>query len=152
VLLDVVYNHTAEGNQEGPTLSFRGIDNASYYRLAADPRFYDDVSGCGNSLDLEHPRVLQLVMDSLRYWVDEMHVDGFRFDLATTLARTPSGFDRNAGFLKSVRQDPTLARVKLIAEPWDVGLGGYQVGRFPAGWSEWNDTYRDGVRRFWQGR
>ncbi len=151
VLLDVVYNHTAEGNQEGPTLSFRGIDNASYYRLAADPRFYDDSTGCGNSLDLEHPRVLQLVMDSLRYWVDEMHVDGFRFDLATTLARTPSGFDRNAGFLKTVRQDPTLARVKLIAEPWDVGLGGYQVGRFPAGWSEWNDTYRDGVRRFWQG-
>jgi glycogen operon protein len=151
VLLDVVYNHTAEGNQEGPTLSFRGIDNAAYYRLAADKRFYDDATGCGNTLNLEHPRVLQLVMDSLRYWVDEMHVDGFRFDLAPALARTPAGYDRHAGFLKAARQDPVLARTKLIAEPWDVGLGGYQVGCFPAGWSEWNDKYRDGVRRFWQG-
>jgi isoamylase len=151
VLLDVVYNHTAEGNQEGPTLSFRGIDNASYYRLASDARFYDDSTGCGNSMNLEHPRVLQLVMDSLRYWVEEMHVDGFRFDLAPTLARTPSGYDSRSGFLKAVRQDPVLATTKLIAEPWDVGLGGYQVGNFPAGWSEWNDKFRDGVRRFWQG-
>jgi glycogen operon protein len=151
VFLDVVYNHTAEGNQEGPTLSFRGIDNLAYYRLAADKRYCDDVTGTGNSLDLEHPRVLQLVMDSLRYWVEQMHVDGFRFDLATALARTPHGFDGNSGFLKAVRQDPTLANVKLIAEPWDVGMGGYQVGNFPAGWSEWNDKYRDGVRRFWQG-
>jgi glycogen operon protein len=151
VLLDVVYNHTAEGNHEGPTLAFRGLDNASYYRLASDKRYYDDSTGCGNSLDLEHPRVLQLVMDSLRYWVEVMHVDGFRFDLAPTLARTPLGYDPGAGFLKAVRQDPTLSRVKLIAEPWDVGMGGYQVGHFPAGWSEWNDKYRDGVRRFWQG-
>ncbi len=151
VLLDVVYNHTAEGNQEGPTLSFRGIDNASYYRLAADKRYYDDSTGCGNSMNLEHPRVLQLVMDSLRYWVEEMHVDGFRFDLAPTLARTPFGYDPNAAFLRAVRQDPLLAQVKLIAEPWDVGLGGYQVGNFPSGWSEWNDKYRDVVRRFWQG-
>jgi glycogen operon protein len=151
VLLDVVYNHTAEGNQDGPTLSFRGIDNVSYYRLAADPRHYDDVTGTGNALDLDHPRVLQLVMDSLRYWVTEMRVDGFRFDLAPVLARTPAGFDRRSGFLKAVGQDPVLARVKLIAEPWDVGIGGYQVGHFPAGWSEWNDKFRDGVRRFWQG-
>ena len=151
VLLDVVYNHTAEGNQEGPTLSFRGIDNASYYRLARDARFYDDSTGCGNSMNFEHPRVLQLLMDSLRYWVEDMHVDGFRFDLAPTLARTPLGYDRNAGFLRAVRQDPVLSRVKLIAEPWDVGLGGYQVGHFPSGWSEWNDKYRDVVRRFWQG-
>ncbi|GAC1348890.1 MAG: glycogen debranching protein GlgX [Vulcanimicrobiaceae bacterium] len=151
VLLDVVYNHTAEGNHAGPTLSFKGIDNASYYRLTEDPRYYDDVTGCGNSLNLEHPRVLQLVMDSLRYWVEEMHVDGFRFDLAPVLGRTATGFDPNAGFLKAVKQDPTLSRVKMIAEPWDVGLGGYQVGRFPAGWSEWNDKYRDIVRRFWQG-
>jgi isoamylase len=151
VILDVVYNHTAEGNQAGPTLSFRGIDNASYYRLAVDKRYYDDVTGTGNSLNLEHPRVLQLVMDSLRYWVEDMHVDGFRFDLAPTLGRTPTGFDKRSGFLKVVKQDPTLARVKLIAEPWDVGLGGYQVGNFPAGWSEWNDKYRDVVRRFWQG-
>ena len=151
VLLDVVFNHTAEGNHAGPTLSFKGIDNASYYRLAADPRYYNDATGCGNSLNLEHPRVLQMVMDSLRYWVNDMHVDGFRFDLAPVLARTPKGYDRNAGFLKAVKQDPSLARVKMIAEPWDVGLGGYQVGNFPSGWSEWNDTYRDVVRRFWQG-
>ncbi len=151
VILDVVYNHTAEGNEGGPTFSFKGIDNASYYRLAEDKRYYDDATGCGNSLNIEHPRVLQLVMDSLRYWVDEMHVDGFRFDLTPVLARTPTGFDPNAGFLKAVKQDPTLARVKMIAEPWDVGLGGYQVGNFPSGWSEWNDKYRDVVRRFWQG-
>jgi glycogen operon protein len=151
VLLDVVYNHTAEGNQDGPTLCFRGIDNRAYYKLASDPRFYDDATGTGNSLDLEHPRVLQLVMDSLRYWVQEMRVDGFRFDLATVLARTPAGFDPRSGFLRAVRQDPILSGVKLIAEPWDVGAGGYQVGHFPPGWSEWNDKFRDGVRRFWQG-
>ncbi len=151
VILDVVYNHTAEGNQAGPTLSFRGIDNASYYRLAEDRRYYDDATGCGNSLNLEHPRVLQLVMDSLRYWVEEMHVDGFRFDLAPVLARTANGVDPQSGFLKAVKQDPVLAPTKLIAEPWDVGLGGYQVGKFPSGWSEWNDKYRDVVRRFWQG-
>ncbi|MDQ2858090.1 MAG: glycogen debranching protein GlgX [Candidatus Eremiobacteraeota bacterium] len=151
VLLDVVYNHTAEGNESGPTLAFRGIDNASYYRLARDERFYDDVTGTGNTLNLEHPRVLQLVMDSLRYWVEDMHVDGFRFDLATALARTKRGFDSNSIFLSAVRQDPVLSRVKLIAEPWDLGLGGYQVGNFPPGWSEWNDKYRDAVRRFWQG-
>jgi isoamylase len=151
VLLDVVYNHTGEGNHDGPTLSFRGIDNASYYRLASDPRYYDDVTGTGNSLDLEHPRVLQLVMDSLRYWVEEMHVDGFRFDLATVLGRTRNGFDPNGAFLRAVRQDPTLSTIKLIAEPWDVGLGGYQVGNFPSGWSEWNDKFRDTARNFWQG-
>jgi isoamylase len=151
VLLDVVYNHTAEGNQAGPTLSFKGIDNLSYYRLAADRRYYDDATGTGNTLNVDHPRVLQLVMDSLRYWVKDMHVDGFRFDLAPALARGSHGVDPNSGFLKAVTQDPVLAGVKMIAEPWDVGLGGYQVGRFPAGWSEWNDKYRDVVRRFWQG-
>ena len=151
VILDVVYNHTAEGNEHGPTLSFRGIDNKSYYRLAEDARFYDDASGCGNTLDLDHPRVLQFVMDSLRYWVTEMHVDGFRFDLAPALARTAHGFDQRSGFLKAVAQDPVLARTKLIAEPWDVGVGGYQLGRFLPGWSEWNDRFRDGVRRFWRG-
>jgi glycogen operon protein len=152
VLLDVVYNHTAEGNQLGPTLSFRGIDNASYYRLsAASPRYYDDVTGCGNSLNLSHPRVLQLVMDSLRYWVAEMHVDGFRFDLASTLGREQNGFDYGAGFFDAVRQDPLLSRVKLIAEPWDVGEGGYRVGGFPPGWSEWNDKFRDTARQYWRG-
>ena len=131
-MLDVVYNHTAEGNHLGPTLSFRGIDNASYYWLMPDnPRYYDDFTGCGNSVNLTHPRVLQMVMDSLRYWVEVCHVDGFRFDLATTLARGPNGFDRNAAFLTAIRQDPVLATVKLIAEPWDLGLGGYQVGAFP---------------------
>jgi glycogen operon protein len=153
VILDVVYNHTAEGNQMGPTLSFRGIDNASYYHLMpGNERYYMDFTGCGNAFDLRHPRVLQLVMDSLRYWVEEMHVDGFRFDLATTLAREDHGaFDRHSGFLDAVRQDPVLSRTKLIAEPWDVGEGGYRVGGFPAGWAEWNDRYRDTVRSFWKG-
>ena len=152
VLLDVVYNHTAEGNHLGPTLSFRGIDNASYYWLMPDnPRFYDDFTGCGNSLNLTHPRVLQMVMDSLRYWVEVCHIDGFRFDLASTLARGANGFDRNSAFLTAVRQDPVLASVKLIAEPWDVGMGGYQVGAFPSQWSEWNDRYRGTMRRYWAG-
>ncbi len=151
VVLDVVYNHTAEGNELGPTLSFRGIDNASYYRLADDPRYYEDTTGTGNSLDLRHPRVLQMVTDSLRYWVEEMHVDGFRFDLAPTLARENSGFARDAAFFKALQQDPVLSRVKMIAEPWDTGLGGYQLGNFPPGWSEWNGKYRDTVRRFWRG-
>jgi glycogen operon protein len=152
VLLDVVYNHTAEGNHLGPTLCFRGIDNASYYWLTPeDRRHYLDFTGCGNSLQLAHPRVLQMVLDSLRYWVEVMHVDGFRFDLATTLGRGPNGFDAASAFLDAVLQDPVLAQVKLIAEPWDLGLGGYQVGKFPAGWSEWNDRYRDTLRRFWRG-
>ena len=152
VMLDVVYNHTAEGNHMGPTLSFRGIDNASYYWLKKDnPRFYDDFTGCGSSVNLTHPRVLQMVMDSLRYWVEVCHVDGFRFDLATTLARGPEGFDRNSAFLTAVRQDPVLASVKLVAEPWDLGMGGYQVGAFPSQWSEWNDRYRSAMRRYWSG-
>lgn len=152
VILDVVYNHTGEGNELGPTLSFRGIDNASYYRLPAhDKRRTVDFTGCGNSLNLLHPRVLQLVLDSLRYWVSEMHVDGFRFDLAPTLARDPQEFDVNSRFLMTVQQDPTLSRVKLIAEPWDVGPGGYRLGGFPPGWAEWNGRYRDTVRRFWRG-
>jgi glycogen operon protein len=152
VMLDVVYNHTAEGNHLGPTLSFRGIDNASYYWLKPDdPRYYDDFTGCGSSLNLTHPRVLQMVTDSLRYWVEVCHVDGFRFDLATTLARGPNGFDRHSGFFTAIRQDPVLAQVKLVAEPWDVGLGGYQVGAFPSQWSEWNDRYRSAMRRYWAG-
>jgi len=152
VILDVVYNHTAEGNHLGPTLSFRGIDNATYYWLKPDqPRYYDDFTGCGNSLNLTHPHVLQLVMDSLRYWVEQCHVDGFRFDLATTLGRGANGFDRQASFFAAIRQDPTLSHVKLIAEPWDLGLGGYQLGNFPDGWSEWNDTFRHTVRKFWRG-
>ncbi|MBP7335377.1 glycogen debranching protein GlgX [Niveispirillum sp.] len=152
VILDVVYNHTGEGNHLGPTLSFRGIDNASYYLLHPhDKRFYQDHTGTGNTLNLAHPRVLQMVMDSLRHWVVDMHVDGFRFDLATTLAREAHGYDSGAGFLDAVRQDPVLAGVKLIAEPWDIGPGGYRVGQFPSGWSEWNDRYRDTVRRFWRG-
>jgi glycogen operon protein len=152
VLLDVVYNHTAEGNHLGPTLSFRGIDNASYYWLRQENRrYYDDFTGCGNSLNVSHPRVLQMVMDSLRYWVETCHVDGFRFDLATTLARGPNGFDRNGSFFAAIRQDPVLAEVKLIAEPWDLGMGGYQVGGFPSQWSEWNDRYRSVMRRYWAG-
>jgi glycogen operon protein len=151
VVLDVVYNHTAEGNHMGPTLSYRGIDNASYYWLRPDnPRYYDDFTGTGNALKLAHPRVLQMVMDSLRYWVEAFHVDGFRFDLASTLGRGPA-FDRNAPFFATVRQDPVLAKVKLIAEPWDIGPGGYQVGGFPIGWSEWNDVYRKTLRHFWRG-
>ena len=152
VLLDVVYNHTGEGNELGPTLCFRGIDNASYYRLAPDaPRGYVDDTGCGNTLNLEHPRVLQLVLDSLRYWVTDMHVDGFRFDLAAALGRRQGAFDAHAAFFAAVGQDPVLARAKLIAEPWDLGEDGYQLGNFPPPWSEWNDRYRDGVRRFWRG-
>ncbi|WP_119300752.1 glycogen debranching protein GlgX [Dongia deserti] len=152
VILDVVYNHTAEGNELGPTLSFKGIDNASYYRLIPDQRrYYINDTGTGNTLNLSHSRVLQMVTDSLRYWVQEMHVDGFRFDLGTILAREPHGFDEGGGFLDSCRQDPVLSAIKLIAEPWDCGPGGYQVGRFPPGWAEWNDRFRDTVRSFWKG-
>jgi len=151
VILDVVYNHTAEGNELGPTLSFKGIDNASYYRLAPEPRYYINDTGTGNTVNLSHPRVLQMVTDSLRYWAEEMHADGFRFDLATILAREPTGFDEGGGFLDSCQQDPVLSRVKLIAEPWDCGPGGYQVGRFSPGWAEWNDRYRDTVRAYWRG-
>lgn len=152
VILDVVYNHTAEGNERGPTLSWRGIDNTSYYYLNdANRRFYTDYTGCGNSPYLRHPRVLQMVMDSLRYWVTEMHVDGFRFDLAATLARQFHNVDRMSGFFNVIHQDPILSQVKLIAEPWDIGEGGYQSGRFPIIWTEWNGRYRDCVRRFWKG-
>ncbi|HEX8783199.1 MAG TPA: glycogen debranching protein GlgX [Steroidobacteraceae bacterium] len=152
VLLDVVYNHTAEGNQLGPTLSFRGIDNASYYRLVAqNPRYYMDFTGTGNTLNLQHPNVLQMIMDSLRYWVTEMHVDGFRFDLASALARELYEVDRLGSFFDTIGQDPLLSQVKLIAEPWDVGSGGYQVGNFPPGWNEWNDKYRDALRGYWKG-
>lgn len=151
VILDVVYNHTAEGSPLGPTLSFRGIDNASYYRLAEDPRYYMDFTGCGNTLNMQHPRVLQLIMDSLRYWVTEMHVDGFRFDLASTLARELFEVNRLGAFFDIIHQDPIIGQVKLIAEPWDVGPGGYQVGNFPVLWTEWNGKYRDVVRRFWKG-
>jgi isoamylase len=151
VILDVVYNHTAEGNQLGPTLSMRGVDNASYYRLAPDVRYYMDFTGCGNTLNMRHPRVLQLIMDSLRYWVLDMHVDGFRFDLASSLARELYDVDKLGAFFDIVHQDPVLSQVKLIAEPWDVGPGGYQVGNFPVLWTEWNGRYRDAVRRFWKG-
>ncbi len=152
VILDVVYNHTAEGSHLGPTLSFRGVDNRSYYRLAADnPRHYVDYTGCGNTLNMVHPRVLQLIMDSLRYWVTEMHVDGFRFDLAAALARELHEVDRLGAFFDTLRQDPVLNQVKLIAEPWDLGEGGYQVGNFPIGWAEWNDKYRDTMRAYWKG-
>jgi isoamylase len=152
VILDVVYNHTAEGNERGPTLSFKGIDNSSYYRLMPDEkRYYINDTGTGNTVNLSHPRVIQMVTDSLRYWASEMHVDGFRFDLGTILAREPGGFNTESGFLKAVGQDPVLARVKLIAEPWDCGPGGYQVGGFPPGWAEWNDSFRDSVRDFWRG-
>ena len=151
IILDVVYNHTAEGNELGPTLSFKGIDNASYYRLAPDPRYYINDTGTGNTVNLSHQRVLQMVADSLRYWASEMRVDGFRFDLATILAREPYGFDEGGGFLDACRQDPVLSQVKLIAEPWDCGPGGYQVGRFSPGWAEWNDRYRDTVRAYWKG-
>ena len=152
VILDVVYNHTAEGNQMGPTLSFRGIDNPTYYRLMPEtPRYYMDYTGTGNTLNMRQPQVLKMVMDSLRYWVQEMHVDGFRFDLASTLARELHDVDRLSAFFDVINQDPVLSRVKLIAEPWDVGEGGYQVGGFPALWAEWNGKYRDVVRRYWKG-
>jgi len=152
VILDVVYNHTAEGNHLGPTLCFRGIDNSAYYRLVTDnPRYCMDYTGCGNSLNMMHPRVLQLIMDSLRYWIVEMHVDGFRFDLAPTLAREQHAVDRYSAFLDIIHQDPLLSRVKLIAEPWDLGEGGYQVGNFPVGWAEWNSRYRDAMRAYWKG-
>jgi isoamylase len=151
VILDVVYNHTVEGNELGPTLSFKGIDNASYYRLVGDARHhYINDTGAGNTLNLSHPRVIQMVADSLRYWVEETQVDGFRFDLGTILAREPDGFKSESGFLKVCSQDPVLASVKLIAEPWDCGPGGYQVGAFPPGWAEWNDKFRDTVREFWK--
>ena len=152
VILDVVYNHTAEGNHTGPTLSLRGIDNTSYYRLLPNqPRFYQDFTGCGNTLNMRSPRVLQLIMDSLRYWVNEMHVDGFRFDLASALARELHAVDKLGAFFDIIHQDPVLSQVKLIAEPWDLGEGGYQVGNFPTKWTEWNGKYRDAVRRFWRG-
>jgi glycogen operon protein len=151
VILDVVYNHTAEGNHLGPTFCYRGIDNAAYYWLVpGNPRHYENYTGTGNALNLTHPRVLQMAMDSLRYWVEAFHVDGFRFDLASTLGRTPA-FDPHAAFFAAVRQDPILANVKLIAEPWDVGHAGYQLGNFPPGWSEWNDVYRRALRRYWRG-
>ena len=151
VILDVVYNHTAEGNQFGPTLAFRGIDNDDYYRLTGGGRYYTDYTGCGNTLDVSKPHVLQLVMDSLRYWVTEMHVDGFRFDLASALARSFHDVDMLGTFMSTIQQDPVLRRVKLIAEPWDVGPGGYQVGEFPPLWTEWNGKYRDNIRDFWRG-
>ena len=152
VILDVVYNHTAEGNHLGPTLFLRGIDNAAYYRLSPENRrYYVDYTGCGNTLNMVHPRVLQLIMDSLRYWVLEMHVDGFRFDLASALARELHEVDKLAAFFDIIHQDPVLSQVKLIAEPWDLGEGGYQVGNFPVGWTEWNGRYRDTVRKFWKG-
>jgi len=152
VILDVVYNHTAEGNHLGPTLSFRGIDNAVYYKLPSDaPRLNWDSTGTGNTLDLSHPHVLKMCLDSLRYWVETYHVDGFRFDLASSLARDPFAFNQRSGFLQAIGQDPVLSQVKLIAEPWDLGGGGYRVGEFPTGWSEWNDKWRDNVRSYWRG-
>jgi isoamylase len=152
VILDVVYNHTAEGNHLGPTLSFKGIDNPTYYRLVSgDPRHYFDYTGTGNTLNVRHPQTLQLIMDSLRYWISEMHIDGFRFDLASTLARSLHEVDQLSSFFTIVRQDPVISRVKLVAEPWDVGEGGYQVGNFPTGWAEWNGKYRDAIRSFWRG-
>jgi glycogen operon protein len=152
IILDVVYNHTAEGNHLGPTLSFRGVDNLAYYRTdPKDPRFYVDYTGCGNTLNMLHPRVLQLIMDSLRYWILEMHVDGFRFDLASALARELFDVDKLSAFFDIVQQDPVISRVKLIAEPWDLGAGGYQVGNFPVLWTEWNGKFRDAVRKYWRG-
>jgi isoamylase len=152
VIMDVVFNHTAEGNESGPLLSLRGIDNSVYYRLnPADLRLYENLTGTGNTVNCEHPRVRALIVDCLKYWVEEMHVDGFRFDLATVLGREAGGFNAHAALFKALRAEPALAYVKLIAEPWDVGLGGYQLGRFPLGWSEWNDRYRDTVRAFWRG-
>ncbi len=150
VILDVVFNHTAEGNDTGPVLSLKGIDNSVYYRLLPDRRQYDNATGCGNTVDCSHPQVRSLIVDCLKYWVLEMHVDGFRFDLATVLARESNGFNEHSPIFKAVRAEPALDHIKLIAEPWDVGWGGYQLGRFPAGWSEWNDRYRDTVRSFWR--
>ncbi|WP_438618552.1 glycogen debranching protein GlgX [Oryzifoliimicrobium ureilyticus] len=151
VILDVVYNHTAEGNELGPTLSFKGIDNFSYYRTLPDqPRYYINDTGTGNTVNTSHPRVLQMVTDSLRYWAEDMHVDGFRFDLGTILGREPEGFDQRGGFFDAVGQDPVLSKLKLVGEPWDIGPGGYQVGGFPPGWAEWNDKYRDTVRDYWR--
>ncbi len=151
-ILDVVYNHTAEGDQRGPTLCYRGLDNASYYRLTqGQPRFYDNDTGCGNTLNISNPHVLRMVLDSLRFWVECMGIDGFRFDLATTLGREDHGFDPNGGFFDALRQDPVLSQVRMIAEPWDIGPGGYQLGEFPYEFSEWNDSYRDTVRRYWRG-
>ena len=151
VVLDVVYNHTAEGNEMGPTLSFKGIDNFSYYRtMPGDPRYYINDTGTGNTVNTSHPRVLQMVTDSLRYWAEEMHIDAFRFDLGTILGREPTGFDQRGGFFDAVGQDPVLRKVKLIGEPWDIGPGGYQVGGFPPGWAEWNDKYRDTTRDYWK--
>ena len=152
VILDVVYNHTCEGNHMGPMLSWKGVDNTTYYRTVPDdPQFYMDYTGTGNSLNVRNPQVLKMIMDSLRYWVTHMHVDGFRFDLAATLARELHDVSRLSSFFDTIHQDPTLAEVKLIAEPWDVGEGGYQVGQFPVLWAEWNGKYRDTVRRFWKG-
>jgi glycogen operon protein len=151
VILDVVFNHTAEGNEAGPLLSLRGIDNSVYYRLMPqDRRFYENVTGCGNTVNCEHPQVRALIIDCLKYWAEVLHVDGFRFDLATVLAREGNGFNEHCAFFKSLRAEPSLAYVKLIAEPWDVGWGGYQLGRFPPGWAEWNDRYRDAIRSFWR--
>jgi glycogen operon protein len=151
VILDVVYNHTGEGGETGPTLCFRGLDNLSYYRLSPDRRGYINDTGTGNTLNVDHPMVLRMILDSLRYWVEVMHVDGFRFDLCSTLGRTSEGFDRGAAFFDAIRQDPVLTNVKLIAEPWDIGPGGYQLGGFPPPFLEWNDKYRDGIRRYWRG-
>ena len=152
VILDVVYNHAAEGNHLGPALCLRGIDNAAYYRLTPDaPRYYMDYTGCGNTLNMHQPRAIQLLMDSLRYWILEMHVDGFRFDLASALARELHDVDRLSTFFDVIHQDPVISQVKLIAEPWDLGEGGYQVGNFPVGWAEWNGRYRDAIRRYWRG-
>ena len=150
VILDVVFNHTAEGNEEGPVLNLKGIDNSVYYHLMPDKRLYANDSGCGNTVNCAHPAVRALIVDCLKYWVEQMHVDGFRFDLATVLAREAHGFNEHAAFFKAMRAEPALRHVKLIAEPWDVGWGGYQLGRFPAGWAEWNDRYRDTVRSFWR--
>ncbi len=150
VILDMVFNHTAEGNEGGPVMSLKGIDNSVYYRLLADQRHYDNVTGCGNTVNCAHPQVRTLIIDCLKYWVQEMHVDGFRFDLATVLARDGEGFNQHAVFFRALQAEPALRHVKLIAEPWDVGWGGYQLGRFPPGWSEWNDRYRDTVRSFWR--
>ena len=149
VLMDVVYNHTCEGNEMGPTLCYRGLDNHSYYRLEHEPRFYVNDSGTGNTLAADHPRIMQMITDSLRFWTSEVHVDGYRFDLASILGREAHGFDRNGGFFDAIAQDPELADVHLIAEPWDIGPGGYQLGQYPSRWSEWNDQFRDTVRRFW---